>query len=163
MSAIRRPGAASAAVLIGLTTSLLVAHAVAPKWSRRAGLDVWNIPTLEADYRAAGEELADMDAHAERSARRRETATQIATQLAAGDTTLAAATDAIRTVFADDRGLPTALEFEYRDIPSERLRFARHVIDRVGRLLNEDPSRLVEVTARLEAEYRAMAAEGSAP
>ena len=36
MTAIRRPGAASAAVLFGLSASLVAAHAIAPEWSRRA-------------------------------------------------------------------------------------------------------------------------------
>ena len=48
MTVIRRPGTVSAAVLVGLVASLVSAHVIAPEWSRSAGLDVWNLPSLEA-------------------------------------------------------------------------------------------------------------------
>jgi hypothetical protein len=163
MTTIRRPGAASAAVLIGLTASLLVAHTIAPDWSRRAGLDVWNLAKLEADRRSAAEARDDISAHAERSARRREAANQIASQLVAGTTTLSAATDQIDQIFGGDESVATTLEMTYYTVPTQRLRLARHTIDRAKRVFEDDPARFAAVSARLEAEYREMAAAHDSP
>ena len=88
MTAIRRPGAASAAVLIVLSASLVTAHAFAPEWSRRAGLDVWNLAALEGQYRDAAAERTDVAARADRAAARRAAGNQIAAQLIDGAATL---------------------------------------------------------------------------
>ena len=49
-------------------------------------------------------------------------------------------------------------------IPTERLRFARHTIERAARLLNDEPTPDREaVLARLEAEYREMLAAHESP
>ena len=162
MTAIRRPGAASAAVLVGLTVSLAAAHAIAPEWSRSAGLDVWNIAEVEKARRSAVERRAEIHAHAEHCARRREIANQLAAQLVANTTTLPAATDEVRALFADDTGFVVMFESLYPTVPTERLRFARHVIERTKRFLT-NPAQFEAVTARLEAEYRAMAAEHDSP
>lgn len=158
MTVIRRPGAASAAVLIGLSACLVAAHAIAPDWSRRAGLDVWNLAAAEEAGRDAVEQRAEIEANGERAARRRETANHTAAQLAAGTITLPAAADEIRAIFADDKGMALTLATTYHAVPTDRLRFARHTIERATRLLLDDPTRLEDVSARLEAEYCAMAA-----
>jgi hypothetical protein len=163
MTAIRRPGAASAAALLALGASFVAAHALAPEWSRRAGLDVWNLPAASAQLRAAAEEREAVLADAERSARRREAANQTAAKLAAGNVPLPAATDEIAEIFRDEPAMPVALGCRYADVPAGRLRFARHTIDRATRFLDDDPDRRAVVLARLEAEYRAMCASPEPP
>ena len=161
MSAIRRPGTASAAILVGLSLSLVVAHAVAPRWSRCAGLDVWNLPALERTQQAAADELAEIEARAEQSLARRTAANQVAAHLAAGGTSLPAAADIMAELFRDDLGMTGTLNRVYANEPSLRHRFARHAIERVARLPGLDPARLAAVVERLEAECRTMPAPSS--
>jgi hypothetical protein len=156
MTAIRRPGTASVVVLLGLGGSLVAAHALAPEWSRRTGLDVWNLSADEARLRAAIEDRAEVEAFAERAARRREAANQVATKLIVGATTLPAAADEIAEIFYGDSTVALVFANAYPDAPTERHRVARHTIDRVKHLLEEDPVRCAVVVGRLEAEYRAL-------
>jgi hypothetical protein len=163
MTTIRRPGAASAAVLIGLSVSLVAAHVIAPDWSRRAGLDVWSLPALERERLNIVEERNDVEARATDAARRRETADQIATQLIAGEIALPTATDEIHQIFAEDVGMTVTLVHTHPTAPTERLRFARHTIERAARLIIDEPARCAALRARLEVEYRAMLAAHESP
>ena len=156
MTAIRRPGTASAAVLIALSLSVATAHAIAPDWSRRAGLDVWNLSALERQYQSAAEHRADIDAEAERAASRRLAANQIAAKLTNEPHTLPTAADELAEVFQYDPGVLTTLAVYHTAARTERHLFARHAIDRVSRLLADEPARRTAVLARLEKEYRAM-------
>ena len=162
MTTIRRPGAASAAVLVGLSVSLVAAHALAPDWSRRAGLDVWSLPALERERLNVTEERHDVEAKAIESARRRETANQIAVQLISGAITLPTATDEIHKIFCEDVGMVVTLAHTHPAAPTDRLRFARHTIERAARLV-EEPDRSAALRARLEGEYREMAAVHDSP
>lgn len=163
MTTIRRPGAASAAVLVGLSLSLVAAHAIAPDWSRRAGLDVWSLPALEREHLNVAEERDDVEAKAEQAARRRETADQLAAQLISGTITLPTATDEIHKIFCEDVGMVITLAHTHRDAPTERLHFARHTIERAARLLLDEPARCAALRARLEVEYREMLAAHESP
>jgi hypothetical protein len=163
MPAIRRPGVASATVLIGLAGCLVVAHAVSPDWSRRAGLDVWNMPAIEEQRSAVAAEREDLVAKADRHARRREVANAVAARLLAGEITLPQAADEVRNLFAEDSGFEVSLTVSYPDVPTERLRFARHMIERASRQFGADPDRDAAVLARLEAEYAAMVAASESP
>jgi hypothetical protein len=156
MTAVRRPGAASAAVLVGLSLSLAAAHLIAPDWSRDAGLDVWNLPELNRAGRAAAEEQAALDANAERARRRVEAADHVALRLLDGALALPAAANELAVLFREERGTRVALELSHSGVTDLRRLFARHAIDRVARLLADDPSRRADVLARLEGEYRAM-------
>ncbi len=163
MIAIRRRGTASAAVLTGLALGLAFAHLTAPDWSRRVGLDVWNYDTAERDLRAAAAEQDEVEAFAERSARRREAAGQIAAQLAAGTIALPAAADELRDMFAGETAVTGAIDGWYARVPPGRLRYARHAIDRALRLVEDDPTRTEEVRARLEAEFCVLTAAPESP
>jgi hypothetical protein len=163
MTVIRRSGATSAAVLIGLSLSLAAAHAIAPNWSRRAGLDVWNYSALKEQYNRAAEERAEVLARGEEAAARRAAGNQIVAELIAGTISLPTAADELAEVFSLDNGMRMVLEHVHDTVPTERLRFARHAIDRVGIVLHDDPARLAAVRTRLEAEYRAMCPSPDAP
>jgi hypothetical protein len=163
MTVIRRPGTTSAAVLIGLSLSLAAAQVIAPKWSRRVGLDVWNYTALREQQHQAAEERDEIAARGEEAAARRAAGNQIAAELIAGTISLPAAADELAEVFQQDKGVRLVLECLHSTAPTERHRFARHAIDRVGNLLHDEPARLSAVTARLEAEYRAMCASPDAP
>ncbi len=163
MTAIRRPGAASAAVLIGLSVSLVTVHLLAPEWSRRAGLDVWNLAAVEGDYRAAAEHRDDIMASEGQAVARRAAGNQIAAKLIAGTTTLPTAAAELLEVFQQDTGMRLVLETFHSGAPTERHLFALHGIDRVKALLCDDPAQCEAVVARLEVEYRAMCASPESP
>jgi hypothetical protein len=158
MTAIRRPGATSVAVLFVLGASLVTAQVLAPEWVRGAGLDVWNLPSAEADLRTAVEERNAVNSAEERRARCREAANQIAAQLAAGAIPLPAAADQIAEMFRGDNGPNVAIRAAYPTAPTDRHRFARHAIDRVKRVLSDEPDRCAAAVAVLECEYVALGA-----
>lgn len=157
MSVIRRPGTTSATVLIGLTVTFVVAHAVAPEWSRQAGLDVWNMPAVQADYRSAVEHEREITSGGDSAASRRRAANQVAAQLLVGSITLERATDEACALFADDPGATGTLLITYYHVPTERLRFAKHMVERTSRLFETD-EQSATVLNRLESEYCAMLA-----
>lgn len=163
MTAIRRPGAASGTVLVALSASLVLAHAIAPDWSRRVGMDVWNYAALEEQYHAAADEHAEVMAHEERSTSRRAAANQVAAKLIANSTSLPAAADELAEIFREDEGMRIVLEAMHRDAHTERHVFARHAIHRVRAVLVDEPARRDAAVARLEAEYRAMCAAPESP
>jgi hypothetical protein len=163
MTAIHRPGAASAAVLIALSVSMVIAHAIAPSWSRRVGLDVWNIAALEEEYRAAADEQADVLSQAERASARRAAGNQVAAKLITGSVSLSEAAVELIEVFREDEGTQITLASIHTGAPTERHVFARHAIDRVRALLVADPAQSDAVVARLEVEYRVMCAAPESP
>ncbi|MBP3959555.1 hypothetical protein J8F10_30290 [Gemmata sp. G18] len=157
MATIRRPGAASAAVLVGLSISMVGAHMVAPKWSRRMGLDVWNFAAVEAEQRQVADERDEIESKGEGSARRRVLADQFAARLATRDADLATTAVIMRDLFREHPGSRLTLETMYPSVRDSRLLYARHTINRVERLLLNDPTQCETVLARLEAEYRELA------
>ena len=158
MTTIRRPGVASAAVLIGLSASMVGAHLLAPEWSRRVGLDVWNYAAAEDDRRGAAERRAEVDGRAERAAQRRAVADQLAARLVARDAALATVAGDLLALFRDDAGSRNTLSFSNPGVRDLWLLYARHAIERVGHLLEGDPARCAAVCARLEGDYREMEA-----
>lgn len=163
MTAIRRPGNASVAVLLALGAGLVAAHVIAPEWSRRVGLDVWNLPSETTLLRDATERHEEVLEDADRAARRREAASQIATKLINGTASLPEAADEIAELFRDEPGMSLTICINFQNEPTDRHRFARHAIQRAKRLLVDDPTHSAAVVARLEAEYRAMLGSPDAP
>jgi|GEM_PF-1672255 len=153
MTAIRRPGAVSATVLVGLVLSLVTAQMVAPEWSQRTGLDVWNLPALDEQLRKAIEERDEMLVFEEQSIKRREAANQISKKLIEG-LPLAVGTDEMMEVYQNDHGVMITLETMHPRLPTMRHRIARFAIDRVKLRLKDDPKRCQVVTDRLEVEFK---------
>ena len=150
----RRPGIASVAVLSGVSAALVLAQAVAPEWSHRAGLDVWNAGAIEADLRAAegrGDELA---IEQEQLRWQIEASELIVSQLIAGEASLADVADEVTQINRSRPGFNLALRLNYPGAASDRELGARHTLDRVQRRLASDPTHRAEVMARLEAELR---------
>ncbi len=154
MIVIRRSGAASAAVLVGLTASWMAAHLLAPDWSRRAGLDVWNLASAEQERKRVAETNAELDACRNQLDRRINASNHVTGQLIAGEITLATAADQLALIFRNFPSNHLMLKEQYGPVPSERHLFALHAIDRADRLLADDPARRDSIRARLEAEYR---------
>jgi len=149
----RRPGLASAATLSGIVLTLGLAHAVAPEWSRAAGLDVWNTGSARAALAAEqsrGADLDELNANVEAQIRGSE---GVARRLGAGRLTLAAAADELLALNADRPGWEDGLTFAYPDAPTPRHRAARYALAKLSRT---DAAAWAASAARLEAEYRAL-------
>ena len=144
----RRPGLASAATLSGIVLTLGLAHAVAPEWSRAAGLDVWNTGSARAALAAEqsrGADLDELNANVEAQIRGSE---GVARRL-----TLAAAADELAALNADRPGWEDGLSVAFRDAPTPRHRAARYALAKLSRT---DEAAWAASSARLEAEYRAL-------
>jgi hypothetical protein len=155
MTAFRRTGTTSAAVLSGLVLTLGLTHAFAPGWSRRAGLDVWNLADARASLREVSEESARLDEESERLRESIETAEHITTRLIAGELALSRATDLVEPLMRERPGFrwhatPT------HSAPTFRLSVASYLIDHAQRTGRIHPSRLAQFIAQLQAEYEAM-------
>jgi hypothetical protein len=153
MTTFRRRGAAPTATLLGLVLIFVAAHAVAPRWSRDVGLDVWNFPAAQEQLQRASEEEAEVLARGEQSARRHAAAAEVVLRLADG-LPLAEATDELMELLGDDTGTLSMLSVAHRDAPTLRHAFALHAIERFRRAFEDDPARRDAVLPRLEAEYR---------
>lgn len=149
----RRPGVATAGTLAGIVLTLGLAHAVAPEWSRAAGLDVWNAGSARADLAATlarGDDLEALNQHIHEQIRG---SLGVVQRLGAGRLTLAAAADELAALNADRPAWEDSLAYAYRDAPTPRHRIARYAMAKLARI---DPAAWAAATARLEAEYRAL-------
>jgi len=152
----RRPGAASVAALGVITLTVAAAHAVAPNWSQRLGLDVWNYSEYAADLRECTERRKELEAGHDRLLFQIDAGDRIAGLVIDRHLTLAEAADEAFQVNQGRSGFSDSLGFTYGNGTTARERYARYVIDRVRIRLEDcgESSRLAEVMPRLEAEYR---------
>jgi hypothetical protein len=155
MTAIRRTGAASAAVLSGLALTLGVAQAAVPQWIHEAGLDVWNISRYRDALRASAEESARLQEETELLRQSIESLDHVTMRLAAGMIPLDEATNESEPLLRDRPGFQTTA-IVYYSAPTLRLSIARYLIQRVESPLQSNPSQLAIVSRKLEAEYAEM-------
>ena len=150
----RRTGVASVATLAAFTMAFGLVHAIAPQWSHAAGLDVWNFAS-EADEcqseRVRHEQLVELQ---EIMSRQAAASGPVVAHLVDGRITLAEATDEMEAITRDRPGFTDLMKFVYPSGPTHRARIARYTIGKVRTLLVNNPSRLAEVSSRLETEYR---------
>ncbi len=161
MTVIRhRPGFASVASLGVITLGVVAFHAVAPNWSKRFGLDVWNYSYYEADQRQTAHERKNLEVSHDRLRRQIEACDRIAGRLVAGELTLAEAAEDASRVNSDRPGFDDCLQIEHPHAGTERLRAARYIMVRARFYMidRRDTSREVEVMERLEEDYRKLAA-----
>ncbi|MFM8274894.1 MAG: hypothetical protein ACKODX_21535 [Gemmata sp.] len=159
MTAIRRPGTTSAAVLLALAATAVGVHLSAPEWSRAVGLDVWNYAAVEEDHRTAVAERADLDARQEKFNRRCATANGFAARIVTGDANLATVATQLLALLNGDEAFRRTLLLTYPTVRDLRLLYARHAIERASRLLAHDPGGWEPVRVRLEAEYRTLGSQ----
>lgn len=153
MTNVRRTGAVSAAALSGLALTLGLAHAVAPDWAARAGLDVWNLEELRDDFRANSEEWDELVEKEQRLHRECEATGSVAARMVEGELTLAEAADLLQPILRERPGFESTWRYDYR-VPDFRRGCARYAIQRTVR--DVAPDRRAELEDRLEAEYAAM-------
>jgi hypothetical protein len=151
----RRTGTVSAAALGGLAFALGLAQVVAPGWVKRVGLDVWNMPGLRSDARAAAARGAELRARHEALRRQIDLSDHVCARLAGGVLTLAEATDELEPLMRERLGFELMWDVHYT-APTFRHGVARYAIRKVQFLLASDSARLAAVSACLEAEYAAL-------
>jgi hypothetical protein len=149
----RRPGIASVATLGVLSLAVTAAHLVAPGWSRSAGLDLWNYPTVVADERAAIDRRVDLQATHDRFREQVEAADHIADLVIDGRLPLADAAAEVARINRDRPSFRDSLRCTFLDATTDRRRDAAYVIHKVSMRLSADPVRRDGVVARLRAEY----------
>jgi hypothetical protein len=155
MTTTRRAGAASAAALTGLALTLGLAHAAAPRWVQRLGLDVWNVGAARESLREAEERDAELRARKDRTFQSIECGGHTGGRLAEGSITLAEAADLLAPLLAERPGFATAWRVHY-GAPTFRHGVARYAILRARDALADDPARWAAVAPLLEAQYAAM-------
>lgn len=155
MTTARRAGAASAAALIGLALALGFAHAAAPTWVRRAGLDLWNLPSLRHGLEEGRAEESALRERRDRLDWMIETTDHAAARLIDGSLTLAAAVDELSPVLATRHGFEAEVRYRF-NAETFRRGVAAYLIDKAGRALAADPTRWAAVSARLQAEFAAI-------
>jgi hypothetical protein len=155
MTTVRRAGTTSAAALSAIILALGLAHAAAPQWTERIGLDIWNLFHLREQTRDHDRERERLKDREEQLGQEIEALDHLANRLSAGTLSLAEATDVAEPMMRNRTGFETAAELNY-PAPTFRLSVARFLIARTGRTLETDPSRWAAVSSRLEAEYASM-------
>ncbi len=155
MTSVRRAGTASAATLSVLVSGLAAMHTLAPEWTQRVGIDVWNLPAVLEGQRAADDRAATIDAAQERATRRIEICGHITTRLLDAKMSLAEAVAEMAPLLQDVPGFQSTCKLHYQ-APTYRHGVARYAIQRATQMLRHDPTRLAVVLERLEAEYAAL-------
>jgi hypothetical protein len=156
MTTVRRMGGTSAALLSGLVLVFVAAQAVAPKWVRSAGLDVWNASHYHAAFRKSAEESARMEEESRNLRQASQLLSEITLRLATGRLTLDEATRECEALLRDRPGFVDTVAPLYYPAATLRLSIARFLISRVESLLEGDPSRLIAVSRSLEAAFDKM-------
>jgi hypothetical protein len=153
MMNLRRTGATTVATVFGLTFGVALANAVAPNWTQRVGIDVWNLPSAIEDNRTADEELIALDKQAERLRWEMETGDYLATELANGTKSLREAVDEMEPILRERIGFLANLDIAYHT-SSLRQGVARYLINRIPNLNKLEGNRQNDALNRLEQEYR---------
>jgi len=145
-----------AVALLGLALGFGLAHVTVPKSMLTA--PEWMRPARRADgpdFARIADEAASLQARQEQLLREIELGDHMAARLAAGTLSLADAAGEMEPFLRTRAGFDTVCRHYYH-VPNTHLGTARYLIEKVRRLLEDDPSREATVTARLEAEYAAL-------
>lgn len=149
----RRTGIASIAILVGIVSAVGIAHAIAPEWSRAAGLDVWKLTDVEADYQESVSRGEELEAIQYRLNQQITASENVVTLLIESRLPLSAASDELCQINSDRNGLVDSLIWTYPETRTVQQRFAQYAMAKARRRLADDPARLNAVMTRLEAEY----------
>jgi hypothetical protein len=123
-----------------------------PDWAEAVGLDLWNLPVLEADLQAASARGDDLDSRLVESRERIDTKQQLAEQVAAGQLDLLEAAARFRDLTPETGAVRHYLRVVHHGSNDDE-RFCRVVISWVCGTVNSWPAaERARLVARLEAE-----------
>lgn len=152
MSMIRRTGTTSAATLCASVMALLFAHALAPRWTQRMGLDVWALPAAMVQERGCRDEAAALDAKDRELKNEMELADGVALRLVDGSMSLREAVDRMEPLLIKREGFIVTAPASFQTTTT-RQAVARCLLGRIPALLSGDVEERETVMTRLEAEY----------
>lgn len=148
-----RTAAAAAAVLV--SAAVAAAHA-APEWTAAAGLDFWNLPELEAEYRAAYAQYEQLEDQQQVLLDMTQANDRVAGAMIDGRLSLAEALAEFEGINRDRTGFYEILGTYAPEGAGNRELLGTFALRKARTLLRGDPTRAAEVIPRLTAEYRAM-------
>jgi hypothetical protein len=93
MTTARRAGASSAATLFALATAIVLAHVVAPDWTKAAGLDLWEVPALRNQTANYAKHCSELNEEIEESRNRVAIKEHLIELLVSGEMSLKDVTD----------------------------------------------------------------------
>jgi hypothetical protein len=155
MTSVHRAGAVSTVALSAVALTLGLAQAVAPRWVKHVGLDVWNLPNLRTASKAADDEAIELQAKEEQLRQSIEVSEHIAARLVEGAVTLAQAIDELEPLLRERPGFDYGYQTNYH-VNTFRQGVARYTINRAQRMLAANPSRWATISPHLEAEFNAI-------
>jgi hypothetical protein len=155
MTTVRRAGATTVATLCGLALTVVAADAIAPRWVREAGLDVWNMSSAISANKTADEKYASLKVKEQQLYQDIQLGNNVAEELAAGTITLKDAVDEMEPVMKNRTGFVVSLQVCY-GTSSLREGVARYLISRIPRSRTHDLVELSNTLYRLECEFETL-------
>ena len=138
MTTFHRAGTVSTVALSGLAVVFGIGHTVSPEWTRRVGLDVWNLPSLRTAAAQIEEESVEMNAKGEQLFQSIEAADHIIARLVDGKLTLSQATDELAPFLQKRAGFDIVWECYYK-VKTFREGVTRYAIEHAVRMVANDP------------------------
>ena len=143
-----------------LSASAIVLVLADPAWARAVGLDVWNYPDLQQEFREAATQSEELDAADEHMLRRIEVKEALIRDLIAGRTTLAEVTAVFHEMTHSQPKSMVVIRYTFAgDTDQEKV--ARSVIGYA--VLRASPAERDALEHRLEAELKRMLAGSASP
>jgi hypothetical protein len=155
MTTARRAGTTTVATLLGLAVVIGGAHTVDPQWTKKTGLDIWNVPDLVEAEKESQQEWLVLQARAEQLRVEIEITDHLASRLVAGTMSLESAVSVIEPLLSSRSGFLLTASIEY-PAPTPRLVVARYLMARIDCVNLKGPATRCEVVARLQREYEDM-------
>jgi hypothetical protein len=153
MTNVRRIGATSAATLSGVAVAVILTSLAAPKWTQAAGLDVWNLPTLQNQIETSARNDLTMNAEIEDNRNRLAMKTLLIDELVAQRTNLKEVTEQFLILNQNRQSTTFAIRASYAGATDEE-KTARNVIALAGMRLSCSFVEKVKLLARLTVELR---------
>jgi hypothetical protein len=153
MTNVRRIGATSAATLSGVAVAVILTSLAAPKWTQAAGLDVWNLPTLQIQIETSARNDLAMNAEIEDNRNRLAMKTLLIDELVAQRTNLKEVTEQFLILNQNRQSTTFAIRASYSGATDEE-KTARNVIALAGMRLTCSFVEKVKMLARLTVELR---------
>ena len=160
MSTMRRTGATSAATLFGIAATVICANLLAPDWTKAAGLDVWNVPSLRAQVESDTRQGAGISFEIEESRRRFILKEEIIDDLLSDRITLKDATAQFLTLNEHHSGAMMVIRAAYRGATDEEST-ARNVIALAIPRLEGSFTEKAAILARLAFELDQISSEAA--
>jgi hypothetical protein len=153
MTSVRRVGKTSVATMFGVAATVLLTSLIAPKWTQAAGLDVWNLPTLQNQLETSVQNDRDMNAEIENNRNRLSLKTRLIDDLLAQRTSLKEVTAQFLIINQARQSTAFAIRKAYEGATDEE-KTARNVISLASLRMSGSFTKRAEVLSRLTSELR---------